>query len=115
MKQLSGVDAAFLHMETSKQYGHVSSIIVVDPATSRTGDVYGDLRAALDERIHLLDVYRRKLVTDPLGLDHPYWVDDHDLDLEFHVREIALPAPGNDQQLAEQVQVPVQRRAHAVP
>ncbi len=38
-----------------------------------------------------------------MSLDYPYWVDDPDFDLDFHVREIALPAPGNDAQLAEQV------------
>jgi diacylglycerol O-acyltransferase / wax synthase len=39
----------------------------------------------------------------PLGLDHPYWVDDPNLDLEFHLRELALPSPGDDEQLGEQV------------
>ena len=39
----------------------------------------------------------------PLGLDYPYWVDDVDFDLDFHVRELALPSPGSDDQLAEQV------------
>ncbi len=55
------------------------------------------------ERLHLLEVYRRKLVEVPFGLDNPYWVDDGDLDLEYHIRELALPAPGDDAQLAEQV------------
>jgi len=39
----------------------------------------------------------------PLGLGWPYWVDDPDFDLEYHLREIALPAPGGDEQLAEQL------------
>ena len=39
----------------------------------------------------------------PLGLDYPYWIDDEDFDLHFHVRELGLPAPGSDEQLAEQV------------
>src|SRR5262249_41934771 len=50
----------------------------------------------------------------PLGLDHPYWAEDPDFDLEFHVREIALPAPGDDEQLSEQLarlhQRPLDRR-----
>src|SRR3712207_9380724 len=44
-----------------------------------------------------------RLAEVPLGLDYPYWVDDVDFDLHFHVREIALAPPGNDDQLAEQV------------
>jgi len=46
----------------------------------------------------------------PLGLDQPYWVDDADFDLEYHIRELALPAPGSEAQLTEQV-----ARLHARP
>jgi diacylglycerol O-acyltransferase len=103
MKQLSGVDTSFLNLETATQFGHVASLIVLDPSTSKTGDIYADVRRMFDERLHLLEVYRRKLVSDPLGLVPPYWIDDPDLDLEFHLREIALPAPGDERQLAEQI------------
>ena len=37
----------------------------------------------------------------PLGLDHPYWVDDPNFDLDFHIRHIAVPPPGDEHQLAE--------------
>jgi diacylglycerol O-acyltransferase / wax synthase len=104
MKQLSGVDASFLNMETPTQFGHVNSITIVDPSTMRRGtSVYAELIRTIEERLHLVDIYRRKLVEDPFRLDNPYWVDDPDLDLEFHIREIALPAPGDERQLAEQV------------
>jgi diacylglycerol O-acyltransferase / wax synthase len=104
MRQLSGVDASFLNMETATQFGHVNSITIIDPATMSGGTtVYAELKRTIEERLHLVDIYRRKLVADPFGLDNPYWVDDPDLDLEFHIREIALPAPGDDRQLAEQV------------
>jgi diacylglycerol O-acyltransferase len=101
VQQLTGMDAGFLSMETATQFGHVASIVVVDPGGSN--DVYADLRLAFEQRLHLLGVYRRKLAEVPLGLDHPYWVDDPDLDLQFHLREIGLPRPGDDRQLAEQV------------
>jgi hypothetical protein len=55
------------------------------------------------ERLHLLRPFRWRLAEVPLGLDHPYWVDDERFDLEFHVRELALPAPGSESQLSEQV------------
>ena len=58
---------------------------------------------AFEARQHLLGVYRRKLAVVPLNLDRPYWVDDPDLDLDFHIRALALPAPGNDVQLGEQI------------
>ena len=82
MRQLSGVDASFLNMETATQFGHVNSITIIDPATMTGGDtVYAALKRTIDERLHLVDIYRRKLVADPFGLDNPYWVDDPDLDL----------------------------------
>jgi len=103
VQQLSGLDASFLNMETPTTFGHVASLLIVDPTYSGVGDVYASLQRTLRERLHLLEPYRRKLAAVPFGLDHPYWVDDEELDLEFHLREIGLPSPGSEQQLTEQV------------
>jgi WS/DGAT/MGAT family acyltransferase len=103
MQQLSPLDTAFLTMETPRQFGHVCSLVILDPSTSASGDVHADLVRAFEARKHLLGVYRRKLATVPLDLDRPYWVEDPDLDLDFHIRALALPAPGDDVQLGEQV------------
>ena len=48
------------------------------------------------ERLHLLPPFRWRLVEVPFGLDHPYWVEDPDFDLDFHIRESAVPPPGDD-------------------
>ena len=103
MRQLSGVDATFLHMENARTYGHTNSVIILDPSTADQPINADTIRDYIAERIHLLDPLRWRLVEVPLGIDRPYWVDDPDLDLNFHVRGIALPAPGNDRQLANQV------------
>ena len=55
------------------------------------------------DRLHLLPPFRWRLATVPLGLDRPYWIDAGSVDLEYHVRELALPSPGDNRQLAEQV------------
>ena len=68
------------------------------------------LTKAIAERLPLVPLFRRRLVEVPLGLDKAYWIDDPDFDIEFHVRELALPKPGNDRQLSEQV-----ARLHARP
>ena len=57
----------------------------------------------MQDRLHLLPPFRWRLASVPFGIDHPYWVDDRSFDPEFHIRELALPAPGDDRQLAEQV------------
>jgi len=103
VQQLSGLDASFLNMETATTYGHVSGLAIFDPSTAQ-GDLDLDaVKRLLEERLHLIPPFRRKLAEVPLGLDHPYWVDDPDFDIDFHVRELALPAPGTKWQLAEQV------------
>jgi len=104
MKQLSGVDASFLHVEDNHRVtGHVASLIVVDPSTADQQINADVIRDFIAERIHLLPWLRLRLVPVPLGIDLPYWIDDPDLDLDFHVRGIALPSPGDDRQLADQV------------
>ncbi|MEA2494299.1 MAG: diacylglycerol O-acyltransferase / wax synthase [Thermoleophilaceae bacterium] len=104
MRQLTSLDAQFLALETSRQAGHVGGLAILDPST-RPNDAIdcGDIKALLSERLPLLPPFRWKLVEVPLGLDYPYWIDDADFDLDFHVRELALPSPGNHAQLTEQV------------
>lgn len=103
MRQLSGMDASFLHMEGPNQFGHVSSLNIYDPADAPGGGGYEATRALVLERLDQLAPLRRRLVEVPLGLDLPYWIEDPDFDIDFHVRNLALPAPGNNHQLAEQV------------
>lgn len=105
MQQLSGLDTQFLAIESDATYGHVSGLVVLDPASRPSGRLdLADLRALLQERLHLLPVLRNRLHTVPFGLDRPYWVEDERFDLDYHVRELALPKPGTDAQLAEQVE-----------
>ena len=61
------------------------------------------VRELVSDRLHLLPTFRWRLATVPLGLDRPYWIDAGSVDLEYHVRELALPSPGDNRQLAEQV------------
>jgi len=104
MRQLTGLDAQFLALESETTVGHVGGLAVFDPATAPDGHLgIGEIKAMLRERMHLLPPLRWTLVTVPFGLDRPYWKDDPAFDLDFHVRELALPAPGDDEQLSQQV------------
>jgi diacylglycerol O-acyltransferase len=103
MRQLTSLDAQFLALENNRTHGHVGSLAVYDPATAPGGALtVGRVRAMLRERLHLLTPFRWRLVEVPFSLDHPFWVEEAEIDLDYHVREIALPAPGNLRQLAEQ-------------
>lgn len=110
MQQLTGLDAAFLAMETGTVFGHVGSVCVVDPSTAPEPLTLERFTRVVESRLPLVPLLRRRLVDVPLGLDQPYWIEDPDFDIEFHVRELALPAPGSDRQLAEQA-----ARLHARP
>jgi diacylglycerol O-acyltransferase / wax synthase len=104
VRQLTSVDAQFLALETARQSGHVGGLAILDPSTRPDGKL--TLEAIHDlivERLPLLPPLRWRLAEVPFGLDYPYWVDDADFDLDFHVRELALSPPGNDEKLAEQV------------
>jgi diacylglycerol O-acyltransferase len=100
VEQLAGVDTTFLNIETTTQQGHVGGIAVIDPSTAPDGWGFETVRRVIEERIHLLPPYRRRLLTVPLGLDHPYWVEDPEFDLDFHLRHIAVPAPGGPEEVA---------------
>ncbi|TQN42942.1 diacylglycerol O-acyltransferase [Blastococcus colisei] len=100
MKQLSGLDATFLHLETSAQFGHVSSLSIYTRPDVPDYRPYDAWRTQLQQRLHLLEPLRRRLAEVPLGLDHPYWIEDPAFDLDFHVRHTAVPPPGTDDQLA---------------
>src|SRR4051812_33565390 len=104
MRQLTSVDTQFLALETSRQTGHVGGLAVLDPSTAPGGKrELADICRLMAERLPLLPPMRWRLVEVPFGLDYPYWVEDQDFDLDFHVRELALPLPGDNRQLAEQV------------
>ena len=110
MQQLTGLDASFLAFETANSTGHVGGVSVLDPSEAPKPLTLARLTEVLGERLPLVPVLRRKLLNVPLGLDQPYWIDDADFDIEYHVRELALPSPGSDAQLSEQV-----ARLHARP
>ncbi len=110
MQQLTGLDASFLALETTTTTGHVGGVSVLDPSGAPRPLTLARLTEVMAERLPLVPVLRRKLLNVPLGLDQPYWIDDPNFDIEYHVREIALPRPGSDAQLTEQVS-----RLHARP
>jgi diacylglycerol O-acyltransferase / wax synthase len=110
MRQLTGLDAAFLALETANATGHVGGVSVLDPKEAPKPVTLARLTDVLSERLPIVPILRKKLLNVPLGLDQPYWIDDPDFDIEYHVRELALPRPGSYSQLTEQVS-----RLHARP
>ncbi|MFN8217139.1 MAG: wax ester/triacylglycerol synthase family O-acyltransferase [Solirubrobacterales bacterium] len=93
--RLSGLDASFLHLERAGAHMHVASTSIFEgPAPS-----HEEFRAHIAGRLHLVPRFRQKLRFVPLDQGRPVWVDDPHLNLDYHVRQTALPAPGSDEQL----------------
>jgi diacylglycerol O-acyltransferase len=103
MKHLSGLDATFLHLETPEMPMHVGSLNVLDLPKGYKGDFYEDAKQFMASRIHLADVFTRKLALMPFDMTNPVWVEDDDIDLDYHVRHISLPRPGTNRQLQQYV------------
>lgn len=98
-ERLNALSAAFLTAEE------------VDPGTSMVIGSLGvldgpaptvdDVRAVIESRLHLAPRYTQRPRRSRLGLRAPAWVEDPDFDITDHVTGLALPSPGNDQQLTE--------------
>src|SRR3712207_279115 len=101
MQQLSGLDAAFLHLETTTTPMQVVGIVVLDTSALDEPFTLQRLRKVLEERIHLIPPFQRRLVQVPLHLDRPYWIADHHVNLDEHLFTAQAPAPGDDAALGQ--------------
>ncbi len=111
MQQLSGLDASFLYLETGSAPMHIGSLAIYDQGSAPGGHVtFKEILDFFEKRLHKARAFRQRIARVPLSLDHPYWIEDPDFDLEFHVRHIALPKPGDWRQLCIQT-----ARLHARP
>ena len=109
MNRLSALDSLFLYFETPETPMHVGSVTIFKPA-SHDDDRFRRFREHTAARLDLLPSYRRRLESTPLGIDHPVWVIDQKLDLDYHIRRAVLPKPGGMSELRAII-----ARLHAVP
>jgi diacylglycerol O-acyltransferase / wax synthase len=95
--RLTALDTSFLHLEDAASHMHVASVMLFEGSPPP----YDDLLDAIERRLHLVPRYRQRLAFVPLQQGRPKWVDDPHLNLRYHVRATALPAPGDEDQLKE--------------
>ena len=92
MQRLTGLDDGFLWMETPTSYMHVASLIMADGESRPGGLTFDRVRALYESRLDFAPPFRRRLVQVPFGLHHPLWIEDPDFDLDWHLRQITMPA-----------------------
>ncbi len=98
MQQLSGMDAEFLYLETSKAPMHIGSVYICTPPQDGPMS-FENFKSYLASRLHVSRTFRQRIVESPLNLGHPYWVEDPHFDLNNHVFHTALPKPGGRKEL----------------
>ncbi|MDQ1434103.1 MAG: diacylglycerol O-acyltransferase / wax synthase [Actinomycetota bacterium] len=129
MQRLTGIDAAFLALETPSAHMQVLGVAIVDPSTvpsnqksaspksaspksagakaagaksanaQSPGSYFDRVHELLEARLHLVQPLRRRLVEVPFGVHIPIWIEDPNFDLDYHLRRAALPAPGGAREL----------------
>jgi WS/DGAT/MGAT family acyltransferase len=100
-QQLSGIDASFLYLETPETPMHVAGLTYFQLPEGFEGSFYQHFRRFFESRLHTIPIFAKRLAPSLYDLDHPGWVDADDLDLDYHLRETTLPAPGTEAQLEE--------------
>jgi diacylglycerol O-acyltransferase / wax synthase len=105
------MDSSFVAMESPNSPMHIGSLLIYNPETAPGGFVrFKDILEFFRSRMQLSKTMRQRLVRVPFDLDYPYWVEDPNFDLEYHLRHVALPKPGDWRQLCIQT-----ARIHARP
>ncbi|WP_372758920.1 wax ester/triacylglycerol synthase family O-acyltransferase [Litorivivens sp.] len=100
MKQLGIIDSAFVNLEHPHTPQHIGGLGIYDQSTAPGGSVrFKGVIANFEQRLLKQPIFRARLVHTPGGFDRPYWVQDANFDVEFHIRHIALPKPGDWRQL----------------
>ncbi|HEX8804961.1 MAG TPA: wax ester/triacylglycerol synthase family O-acyltransferase, partial [Acidimicrobiales bacterium] len=101
MERLSGLDSAFLSFETPAMHLHVAMAAVLDTSTMPEPYEFESFKRFVFGRLLHVPAVRRRAVSVPFHLNHPIWVEDPDLDVDYHIRRHALPSPGGQRELAE--------------
>ncbi|MCR9279741.1 MAG: wax ester/triacylglycerol synthase family O-acyltransferase [Pseudomonadaceae bacterium] len=100
LTQLSPQDASFVFLESPTTPMHIGSLAIYDPSTADGGELTEESFTRLfEERMHQNPFGRQKLVRVPLDADYPYWIEDANFDIEYHIRRWALPKPADTEQL----------------
>jgi hypothetical protein len=93
MDHLSGLDAAFLHLESPETPMHVGGLSILELPADYEGDFMEDVRIHIQNRMHMAPIFQRKLINMPFDIANPIWVMDEAIDIDYHIRHVIVPPP----------------------
>jgi WS/DGAT/MGAT family acyltransferase len=99
VRRLNGVDALLLYSEAPEIHMHTLKIGVIDVSGLAEDFSFEFFKRVAGERLQALKPLRYQLVDIPFRLHHPMWVENRDIDLDYHVRRVTVPAPGGRREL----------------
>jgi WS/DGAT/MGAT family acyltransferase len=103
MERLAGMDASFLYTETPTNHMHVTGVIIIDAEHMTGGYSFQRIVETIEQRLHRMQPFRRRIVEVPLSFDHPLWIEDPDFEIANHLHRVTMPEPGGPKELADLV------------
>ncbi|MEV6427543.1 wax ester/triacylglycerol synthase family O-acyltransferase [Nocardia sp. NPDC051463] len=100
MRIVSPVDAMFLLTESGARPMHVGSVLLFEPPPE-SGPDFAQAAYAILTAGSVVHPRFRTRPTRTFGSPQLMWTTDRDVDLDYHVRRWALPAPGGLDELFE--------------
>jgi diacylglycerol O-acyltransferase len=97
-ESLSNVDAAWLRMEDPTNLMTITGVMTFAEKLP-----FPDLKALIEDRLLCYDRFRQRVVDSRIPLARARWVDDENFNLRFHLQRVALPDPGDQDQLQDMV------------
>jgi diacylglycerol O-acyltransferase / wax synthase len=114
VRRLSGWDSLLLSSETSNVHQHTLKVAVVDTAQFEGEPTFDAFRETFSSRLSVLDPLRYELVDIPFHVHRPMWREDAEVDMDHHVRQMQVPAPGGrrglDDLIGQIASTPLDRR-----
>lgn len=99
MKRLNGMDAMLLYSETPNLHTHTLKVAVINATDFDSEFSFEVFRRAFPRRLELLEPLRYQLVEIPWRLHHPMWLENCEVDLDYHLRRVRVPSPGGRREL----------------
>ena len=99
MKRLSGWDVLLLSSETSNVHQHTLKVAVIDTSDYDGEPTFEAFREVFRSRLPALDPLRYQLTDTPWRLHRPVWREHTDIDLDYHLQQVRVPAPGGRREL----------------